>query len=246
MVRDVTRAEIAVFDDISALGASLWEVTRDMEGLSTDPKVFSALLFQRLWSNHRAFALLWTKRLHLEADIILRSGVEAAICIAANLAMGDEFLVLLRRDAAFTLQGQIKLNRDTGDVDMVKHQETVLRDLQSQPPRLKAAKLDWKDLATKGGLPLLYTWHRMLSGLSSHVTGASVLNQASLSGEAEQMHRQLARQQRRLQFMMMAGATTFGSMRHATMLENTAVYQTALALVARLDQMSEGWRGIDL
>jgi hypothetical protein len=36
------------------------------------------MLFKRLWSNHRGYAVLWNNRLQTESDIILRSGIEAS------------------------------------------------------------------------------------------------------------------------------------------------------------------------
>lgn len=54
-----TQDELALYDDVSHLAASLWKKSGDMEGLNTDPKMFSNSLFKRLWSNHRGYTLLW-------------------------------------------------------------------------------------------------------------------------------------------------------------------------------------------
>jgi hypothetical protein len=147
-----TSEELAIFDDISRLGASLWEKSLDVVGLNTDPKMFSVMLFKRLWSNHRGYTILWNNALHLEADILLRCGLEAAICIAANFKLRDGFVGLVRQDAASTVAGQIKLHRDNSDVEMVREGEAMLREMQAHlPPGTKAARLDWKSLAEQGG-----------------------------------------------------------------------------------------------
>ena len=99
-----TSDELVIYDEISALAAELWATSREIEGLSTDPKMFSIMLFSRLWSNHRGFTVLWNNKLFLEADIVLRSGVETAICIAANLKLKDTFVAL---------NGPVNISRET-------------------------------------------------------------------------------------------------------------------------------------
>ena len=242
-----TSDELVIFDDISRLGASLWAKSREVEGLNSDPKMISIMLFKRLWSNHRGYAVLWNNALNLESDIILRSGLEAAICIAANFRLRADFVCLMRQDAAFTLQGQIKLHRNEGDGELVQQGEAVLRDLQARlPAGSKAAKLDWKSLAEQGGVPELYAWHRMLSGVSSHVTGLSVLRgvtEVPNDGMAV-MQSELQGLTRKMHLMMMAGATLQGSMLHAGMIDDEAQVQTALALANRMDGLSLVWPGV--
>lgn len=242
-----TSDELAIFNEISQLGASLWAKSLEVEGLSSDPKMFSVMLFKRLWSNHRGYAVLWNNGLNLESDIILRSGLEAAICIAANFRLRADFVRLMRQDAAFTLQGQIKLHRNEGDSELVREGEAVLRNLQARfPIGSKAAKLDWKSLAEQGGVPELYSWHRMLSGVSSHVTGLSVLRGvigAPDDGMAETQS-EFRGLTRKMHLMMMAGATLQGSMLHAGMIEDEAQVQAALALTHRMDGLSLIWPGV--
>jgi hypothetical protein len=227
------------------LGAALWARSLEVVGLNTDPKMFSVMLFKRLWSNHRGYTVLWNSGLTLESDIILRSGVEAAICIAANFKMRDDFVRLMRQDAAFTVQRQIRLHRDNGDGDMVREGEAVLRDLQSRfPAGTKAAKLDWRSLAEQGGVSQLYGWHRMLSGVSSHVTGLSILRGVTNAGTAE-MQSELRGLTRKMHLMMMAGATLQGSMLHAGMIGDEPKVQEALSLIGRLDGLSMSWPGVE-
>lgn len=246
MVYETTPDEAALFNDITAQGASLWEKTRNVEGLNTDPKMFSMMLFKRLWSNHRGYIRLWNSSLHLEGDIILRSGIETSICIAANYDLREEFIALMHRDAIFTLQGQIKMWRDVGDQGMVQQSEELLRLLQSRLPEgVKGARLDWKSLAEQGRVPHLYGWYRMLSGLSSHVTGASVLTGVS-TDEERRTERELPELQSKMHLMMMAGATLHGCMRHAGMLDDESEVRVSLSLLSRLNDVSMSWPGAPL
>lgn len=43
-----TRGELAIYDDISKLGERLWDISTAIEGLNTDPKMFSIMLYKRL------------------------------------------------------------------------------------------------------------------------------------------------------------------------------------------------------
>lgn len=239
----ITDEELSIYNEISALGASLWDASLEVVGLNTDPKMFSIMLFKRLWSNHRGYTLLHNNSLFLEADIVLRSGLEAAICIAANFHLRDAFVVLMRRDVAFTLQGQIKVHREGGATDLVRDGEARLRELQaSLPPGTKPAKLDWSALAQQGHVQRLYGFHRTLSGVSSHVTGMSVLNgvvDADGGGMDEQArYRSLSK---KAHLMMMAGATLQGAHMHAQMIENATLAREAQELVDRLNTISVAW-----
>ena len=237
---EITVEERALFDDASAHAALLWELSKNLEGMSDDPKMFSVMLFKRLWSNHRGYALLWKAGLQLESDIILRSGIEASICLAANFELRGDFIAMLKGDAMFTVKGQVKLHRDEGSWDLVRESEAVLRHLQSHlPPGTKTCRLDWRQLAELGRVPQLYGWHRMLSGTSSHITGASILT------DIEPVHgpnpaAELRPFQRRMHFMMMAGATLQGALRHGGMIENDESLEETVALLTRLADLSSG------
>ena len=69
----------------------------------------AVMLFRRLRTNLRGYMLMWQDGSYLNGDILLRCIVEATICLAANVTLGDEFVNLLRTDAAATLKGAIKL-----------------------------------------------------------------------------------------------------------------------------------------
>jgi hypothetical protein len=120
-----TQDETLLFDDISIIAEKVWDKSKYISGTITDPKFISVVLFRRLRANYKGYAILWKNGCQTEGEIIVRAAVETAICIAANFRMGDKFPRLIRRDAAFTLQGQIKLYRETGDTEMVKSSEAA-------------------------------------------------------------------------------------------------------------------------
>lgn len=240
-----TDDEQSLYNEISALGLSLWDKTALYKGKNDDPKMFSATLFSRLWSNHKGYTTLWNGRQSLEADIILRSAVETAICIAANFRLRSKFVDLMRRDAAFTIQGQIKMFRDAEDFGMVSQGEAVLRQIMTTiPSGLKAAKLDWKSLAQTGEVPQLYGFHRMLSGVSSHVTGLSVLRSMTNDNLSKGQF-EIDGIERRMHLMMMAGAMLQGSLLHAGMIDAHPEAERASTLTAVLDRLSGGWPGVN-
>lgn len=237
--------ELTLFDEVSNLGASLWESSLSIVAKNTDPKIFSVMLYKRLWSHHRGFAVLWNNSLMLEADIVLRSSLEAAICIAANFRLREEFVTLMRQDAAFTVTSQIKLHRAKGETGLVRDREETLRDLRATLPEgAPPAKLGWHSLAAAGQVPDLYDFHKMLSGISSHVTGLSIIsgvvdgaqNTTELQAEPSGLNR-------RMRLIMMAGATLNGSMLHAGMLDDNARVRSAFDLITRLGELSNDLSG---
>lgn len=239
-----TKDECALYDDIAHLAKSLWDKSKGMEGLNTDPKMFSNSLFKRLWTNHQGYTLLWKEHYRLESDILLRSALETAICISALVIMRDDFVVLMKRDAAHTLTGQIKIYRDNDATDMVRDSEAVLRLLlKGLPEGVKPAKLDWKELAEIGSVQSLYEWHRRLSGVSSHVTGLSIMD--GFGGEGlDEKQRDLRQLQRKMHLMQMAAAALQGSQHHATMLDATEEYERSRELTDRMNAVSWDWPGV--
>lgn len=243
-----TAEELAIYDDISHLALDIWEVSKTISGRFTDPKMMSVVLFKRLSSNHQGFTSLWNSKLYLEADIILRSGVEAAICIAANFSMRDDFIMLMRQDAAYTLRGHIKLYREDNDTEMVSDAEAHLHALQStMPEHLKPDRLNWKKLADAGGQPILYNYHRHLSSVSSHVTGASVLRGVidDEGGELDAAQKELKGIALKMHLMIMAGATLHGSLLHSGMIENVELVERPNALINQLNALSMEWLGVE-
>lgn len=233
--------ELAIYDDISNLGEKLWRRSKAIKGLITDPKMFSIMLYKRLWSNQRGYTALWKINLNLEANIILRAAVEAAICIAANAKLREEFVLLMRRDAAATIQGQIKIHRDNQSYDLVSEGEVTLRLLKERlPAGVKPATLIWKELSEKGDVPQLYGFHKMLSGVSSHVTGLSVLRGVT-NESMDSRQREISGLERKMHLMMMAGAMLQGARLHSVMIDARAELEIAIALTDRLAAVSMSW-----
>jgi hypothetical protein len=236
-----THDEKALFDDISALVEKVWGISKDISGSLTDPKFVSVVLFRRLRGTHRAYVVLWKNSCQIEGEIVVRAAVETAICIAANFRMGDSFPRLIRQDAAATLQGQIKLYREADDTEMVKSSESALRYLQTQfADGEKAEKLDWKSLAKTGRQPLLYNFHKMLSGVSSHVTGLSLIRGIG-DAETEDIQTKLHSTSTRNYFNMMAGTSLLGTLIHSGMIDAAGCAEEALSLVKRMDSLSIAW-----
>lgn len=245
MSKGPTQGERVLFDDISVLAEKVWDKSKDIDGTITDPKFISVVLFRRLRANHRGYAVLWKNGCQIEGEIIVRAAVETAICIAANFRMGAEFPRLMRRDAAATLQGQIKLYREAGDTEMVKSSEAALRYLQAGfAEGENAVRLNWKSLAEAGGQPLLYNFHRMLSGFSSHVTGLSLIRGIG-DAETEEMQATLQGMSTRNYFNMMAGATLHGTLIQSGMIDDIGCAEAALALVDRMNVLSKDLPGAE-
>jgi hypothetical protein len=241
-----TDEELAISVEISGLGESLWAKSERVTGLFTDREMLSVLIYRRLWSNHRGFVQLWRNALPTEADIILLSGLEAAICIAANRKLGSDFGTMLRQNAAFTVMGQIAMHRQNDEAGQVARDEEVLRDLTAGLPEgVGAAKLDYMALAREGGVPRLYEWHRQLSGVSSHVTGVSIIY--GVTDETEKVNRMQARwreMSNRMRPMMMCSATLTGSLLHAEVIGSAGHLEAARTLNDRLDEIAKLWPGL--
>jgi len=240
---DITPQEYAIYDEISRLGASLWESSKKIVGLNSDPKMTSVMLFKRLWSNHRGYTLLHNNSLPLESDIILRSGVENAICIAANYRLREEFTVLIQMDVLATTLGQIKTNREDVPDDLLRDQETFIRNVTAKLPEgKKPAYLNWKKLAELGQVPQLYKDYRTLSSGSAHVTGMSIIRGVvDADGAGLDTQDELNNLEKRLHLMMMAGTTLLGSCLHSRMIEDNKHAMAAEKLKNKLNEISKHW-----
>ncbi len=236
----MTSQDAVLYDEVSSLASRLWTQTLKVEGWNRDPKMFSVLLFKRLWSNHRGYTVLFKAGLSVEGDIVLRSGVETSICIAANHHLRDGFVQIMIQDAAHTLSGQIKMHRDNGDTDLVREAEAILRPILKGLPRgVKAARLDWKDLAEKGRVPILYQIHRQLSGVSAHVTGMSLLPGVEYVDGLTPTDTFRESTKAAHPLWMMA-ATLHGCLLHAGIIDDVELLTESVVLCGRLDALTEG------
>lgn len=237
MTDATTSSEMAIFDDITELAKSALAASSSIDGSISDPKVVSTALFRRLIGHHVGFEVLWKLGLQLEADIILRSGIEAAICLAANAKLPELFSQLLRSDTAYTLQSQIKMYHNDNDVEAVRQAESVLKDLQNDQ---KAAPLNWRALATQGDVARFYDWYKNLSGVSSHVSGVSIMKdiQNRKVADAQELLRQHGQ---KMHYMMMGIATLQGSIFHARTINEPELLERSAAIAERMDKVSFDW-----
>lgn len=236
-----TTNEIDQFDDIGHLVSDVWDQAKSVAGSIADPKLVSMILFKRLRENLSGYVVLWKAGHYVEAEIIVRSAVETAICIVANSKMGNEFPRLLRRDAAATLVGRIKIDRELGNERSIKGSEAALRFLQNDfSEGEKAAYLDFKALAEAGEVPLLYGFHKNLSGLSSHVTGLSVIRGIG-DDETKELQDSLSGLSKRNYFNMIAGAVLHATLVQARMIDDAGLIERGLALVERMNALSFDW-----
>ena len=238
MTDATTSSEMAIFDDITELAKSALSASSSIDGSISDPKVVSTALFRRLIGHHVGFEVLWKLGLQLEADIILRSGIEAAICLAANAKLPELFGQLLRSDAAYTLKSQIKMYHNDDDMEAARQAESVLRDLQNDQ---KAAALNWRALATQGDVARFYDWYKNLSGVSSHVSGVSIMKdiQNRKVADAQEILRQHGQ---KMHYMMMGIATLQGSIFHARTINEPELLERSAAIAERMNKVSSDWR----
>lgn len=235
-------ADIVFMNDLTALGARLMTASEQMSFRTDDYRATSLMLNRRLWSHHRGFVTLWKAGHTLEGAIILRSGIEAAICISANYVMRDGFYPLLKGDLAATLKGAIKHWRADEASDLVVSYEEALRHLLPTCP-VGPTSLNMRELADSGGQKDLYGYYKWLSMTSTHVTGLSLLSGVVGVDDAllaEQVETNKINQQ--MQPMMMAGASTMGFKLHAAVVGHAEIYAEAEALEFRLNDLTIRFR----
>ncbi len=236
----MTPDENTLFNDVGKLAADLWSVSANLEGLFTDPKMVSVMLFRRLWGHHRAYVTLHNAGFLADSDIILRAAVEVAICIAANANLEGGLSLRLHQDAAHTLEGQIREYREDGDVKTVKIGEKVLRDLNAGlPAGVKAEPLRWKKLAELGKAAKLYEWHKRLSGTASHVTGFSILNGIDSDEDTEGLSKAYNASTAKLNPKTMLITTILSCNHHATMIEQDEMLERS-GMLAKHSELDEG------
>lgn len=223
-----------LFNETNRFGASLWSKTLGAEGLNNDPKMVSCTLYTRLWSHHRGYALLYKDGLVVESDTLLRSSIEAAICLCANFHNEGGLWTQLKQDALHTVTAQVKQARESGDKELERDGERARRWLASQMEAgLKARKLDMKDLADVGKVPDLYRFYRGLSGTSSHVTGLSIMR-GVVTPEEPDMQDAWSDLTRKTHHLWQIAATLQGGFCHALLLDDDALAETSIALAKRL------------
>ncbi|MCC6718988.1 MAG: hypothetical protein IT555_13985 [Acetobacteraceae bacterium] len=228
----------AIFNDVTSLARDLWNLSESVNGLSTDPKMLSVALFRRLWSNQRGFALLWNDQRLTEGALVLRAAIEAAICLAANAALGDDFVLTVRQDAVESIKRQSKMYEDDGAYDMARqYKATFLTMANSLPSERPPKVLSWSDLSKAGGVEVFYTLHRSLSGLHAHVTGLSLMyGIVGADGDGKDLQEVLQKYTLSAMLPQMASATLIGCDAHSRTLGFAEFEARAVALIGRLNE----------
>lgn len=233
-----TKADGEMFNEATRLTAALWETSRKIQGCNSDPKMISIMLYRRLHSHQRAFAVLYNEHLNIDADNAVRGTLEAAICIAANFHQEGGIWHQLRLDAIKTLIGQITMFKDMGLKDLEIEAERQRREfMKGLPEGSKGEKLKMDGLAAIGQVPDLYRWYRQISAVSTHVSGMSILR-GVVPGGSPDVPDPITTLTRRLYPFWQLGAVILASRLHASMIEDDASEIVAADLVRRLDERS--------
>lgn len=189
---------IMTTNELHGIGARLWERTCELEGRANDPHMVSARLYGRGWTNARGFNLLWSNNFTTEAEIVLRSAFEVAICLANLKARPDEFVADLKSDTAVTVAGQIPLwtKADVALGVAAKESTDIFGVRRDDGGRHK--RFEWELLAIGAGRPDLYDGHKFLSGMAAHVTGLSLMNaMADVHSDDAELRQQTLQDRRR-------------------------------------------------
>jgi hypothetical protein len=239
----IPESVLKAVDRAGALADELGHRSEKVVDWNTSPKMHSVMLFRRLRTNLRAYVILWRARMFLEADIVLRCMVEATICLAANAVMGDEFVALVRNDAAATLVGAINVWREEGYAELVRGGEGNLRNVFGEGTAVRHARLDWQTLAERAGQKRLYSLHRMLSATSGHVTGLSLTRGVmGADGNGEKEARALDQISESVNFASMASTLMMACRIHADMIGAADLTPTLDSVEADLETASKGFQ----
>jgi hypothetical protein len=211
-------------------------------GKAGDPRMVSIRLFKRSKDHRNAFALLWNARLLSDSEIILRSAIETAICLANLQVRPEGFLSDLRSDAARTIQGQSDIWGSI-DSDLGRQAKNTARNLfgQFRDDGKKHEFFSWKKLAEDAGVPDLYDWHKSLSGTSAHVTGLSINNDVqpveSESGQA--MSEELQSLRRGMALRRSCGVAQISYRAHCTTMAYADLEVETLQILDRMSVLSQ-------
>ncbi len=109
-----------------------------------------------------------------DAEAVQRSAIEATLCLAKLRDQPEAFLMMLRSDAASTIQGQLSIwgSVDPSLADEARSESKVIFGDRA-PDGAKHQRFDWQALATDASLAHLYRHYKHLSANSVHVTGLS-------------------------------------------------------------------------
>ncbi len=173
----------------------------------------------------------------IEADTLLRSTIEASICIAANAHLEGGLWGELKRDALHTVTRQIAQAREAEDKDLERDGEKMRRWLSDLLPKgVGGKKLEMKTLSEAGKVPMLYGFYRALSATSSHVSGLSIMRDVvGVDGEGQDLQHEWSEVTYRSHHLWQIAAVLQASFLHALMIEEQGHADAALAMARRLE-----------
>lgn len=232
MSDEILREWAALANDQQKVGARLWTATQGWQGLNTDPRLFSCQLYHRLWAHTRAFNVLFSNKLNDDAEIIVRSAIEVAICFASLKAKPAEFVTAIREDAAFTTEGQIPL-WTRADAELGAEAAATIALVFGPPANgKKYQKLDFPALAKGAGVAKLHDWHKHLSATAVHVTGLSIMKSVEAAGQSE-----WTATRKGFSIGMSCAAFQLGMTVHAEMIEANEISDELMILAERFEKL---------
>lgn len=233
MVDDVSYAKfVDALKELTDIGNSLGEATANIKAEISNPITVSMILFTRAWTNFHGVQLLWQAGLILEGEIILRSLIETAICLANLDVRREEFIKDLSEDLSHTMHGAVRMMRKA-EYDFAEVIENDFADVLEK----KGDQLRMETLAKQANIPDLYSFHRVLSGTAAHITGVSIARHSPLDGfdeETTQKLEQSAKVDRRRVILWTIPAMIAAMMAHARIIQNAEHAALVEALSARL------------
>ncbi len=230
----------ALTDEVQHLCLSLYAMTKDRVGLTTDPAMYSLVLFKRALGHLQAFSLLYGDKLYLDADGCARNAVEVAICLGKLVVRRQAFIDDLRSDAAATTKGQLPIWRDAEPAlarEAIDSTRSIFGDRRDDGT--KHAKLSLSNLAEGAGLSRLYNWHKHLSGTRVHVTGLSILDNIVVVDDLphEQTVNRYQQLNRSMALATICGASAISCEAHAKVHGAEELRDQAAGLMRRMSEL---------
>ncbi|RRN64293.1 DUF5677 domain-containing protein [Caulobacter sp. 602-1] len=229
----------AALGDIAAIGNSLGDASTNIRVTGDDPKFLSLALFWRACNHFQAFTMLWKAKLYIDAEIIVRSSIETAICLANLNARRMDFMNDLIADLSHTMGGQMKMLR-RGQFDFTDEVAAQWAEELAS----KGARMDLETLAKGGHVDNLYAFHRLLSAFAVHITGMSVGRHCPFGDDDDGWSKTLEATKeadRRRSVLWMLTAMTATLLAHAEIIDDKVHMDRMTALLEKLKPVIEAF-----
>ncbi len=179
-LREANAAWFAIAEKTSdALNRCVARAMESVRGTSASPKVIATLIAARAAGNFQGALLLLSRGMVVESRTLVRSCVEASICLAALYDTPDEFSDLLKIDDHSSRRSQAKFILDhklVSDGAELDRLQALVRTLE------KGSNLPIRKLAEAGAYSKLYLYYKMLSHDAAHIS-ARALRRHMLSSD---------------------------------------------------------------